>query len=52
MKSALSYGAGVQTTALLVLVASGKQPRPAAVLFADTGGEHPETYAYLAEIDA
>ena len=38
----LSYGAGVQTTALLALL------KPQHVIFADTGDEHPLTYRYLA----
>lgn len=50
MKSALSFGAGVQTTALLVLIAEGRWPRPDAIVFADTGQEHVETYTYMAEV--
>lgn len=50
MKTALSFGAGVQTTALLVLIATGRWPRPDRILFSDTGTEHTETYAYLGEI--
>lgn len=50
VKTSLSFGAGVQTTALLVLVATGRWPRPDVILFADTGGEHDETYRYLAEV--
>jgi len=42
----LSLGAGVNSTALLVLRSQGKVDFDLAV-FADTGGEHPETYAYL-----
>jgi hypothetical protein len=42
----VSYGMGVDSTAMLVgLYARGF--RPTAILFADTGSEHPETYAYL-----
>jgi hypothetical protein len=37
----LSFGAGVQTTALLLMDSYD------GVVFADTGGEMPETYAYL-----
>lgn len=48
MKATLSFGAGVQTTALLVLIANGEWPRPDAILFADTGNEKPATYDYLA----
>lgn len=50
MKTCLSFGAGVQTTALLVLIATGRWPRPDAILFADTGNEHESTYRYLQEV--
>lgn len=50
MKTCLSFGAGVQTTALLVLIAEGRWPRPDVILFADTGNEHAATYAYLGEV--
>lgn len=47
----LSYGMGVDSTAMLVLLwRSGI--RPDLILFSDTGGERPETYAYLAIINA
>jgi len=49
-KTCLSFGAGVQTTALLVLIAEGKWPRPDAIVFADTGNEHDQTYSYMAEV--
>jgi hypothetical protein len=43
-----AYGGGVNSTALLVGVQSGMPaPWPGAILFADTGGELPETYAYV-----
>jgi hypothetical protein len=43
---AVAYGLGVDSTAMLVeFVRRGV--RPDLVLFADTGGEKPETYAYL-----
>ena len=46
----LSFGAGVQTTALAILNATGRIERPATdLVLADTGGEHPETYRYLRE---
>lgn len=50
MKSCLSFGAGVQTTALLVLICEGRWPRPDGIVFADTGQEHQETYDYLADV--
>jgi hypothetical protein len=42
----VAYGLGVNSTALLVEFA-GRGIRPDLILFADTGGEKPETYAYL-----
>ena len=42
----LSYGGGVNTTALMIYIVNNKLPIDEAV-FADTGGELPETYAYL-----
>jgi hypothetical protein len=46
----LSYGGGVQTIALCVLVAQGKLPKPDAVIAADTGREMPTTWEYADEI--
>ncbi len=46
MKKVLSFGAGVQTTALAILIAEGKV-KVDEVVFADTGGEKPETYWYM-----
>jgi len=43
---AVAYGLGVDSTAMLVEFAR-RGVRPDHVLFADTGGEKPETYAYL-----
>lgn len=43
----ISFGAGVQTTALAILAARGKSQRPDAVVFADTGAESPETYRHI-----
>lgn len=46
----LAYGAGLNSTALIVgMVERGE--RADAVVFADTGGELPETYRYLAIMD-
>ncbi len=44
--SILSYGAGVNTSGLMVLLVRKKMPLDIAV-FADTGSELPETYEYL-----
>jgi len=46
MVSILAYGGGVNSTAMIVgMIERGE--RADAVVFADTGGELPETYAYL-----
>ena len=42
----VAYGLGVDSTAMLVEFAH-RSIRPDLILFADTGGEKPETYAYL-----
>src|SRR5436190_4504292 len=41
-----AYGLGVDSTAMLIEFAR-RGVRPDVILFADTGGEKPETYAYL-----
>ena len=43
----LSFGGGVQTTALAVMIVKGEVETDVMV-FADTGGEHPKTYEHLA----
>lgn len=48
MKTILSFGGGVQTTALALLISEGKVKADVAI-FADTGGEKPETYWYMRE---
>jgi hypothetical protein len=42
----VAYGLGVDSTAMLVEFAN-RGIRPDLILFADTGGEKPETYRYL-----
>jgi len=42
----LSYGGGVNSVALMILLLREQRPLD-GVVFADTGGEVPETYAYL-----
>jgi 3'-phosphoadenosine 5'-phosphosulfate sulfotransferase (PAPS reductase)/FAD synthetase len=42
----VAYGLGVDSTAMLIEFAH-RAIRPDLILFADTGGEKPETYAYL-----
>lgn len=43
----LSLGGGTQSCALALMSAAGDLPRVDHVIFADTQGELPETYAYL-----
>lgn len=45
-KYILSYGAGLNSTALLIHIIENKLPLD-EVIFADTGGETPETYQHL-----
>lgn len=47
----ISYGLGVDSTAMLVGLWR-RGIRPSLITFADTGGEKPETYAYLQVISA
>lgn len=47
----VAYGVGVDSTAMLVAM-HNRGMRPDLILFADTGGEKPETYAYLPIISA
>lgn len=42
----VSYGGGVNSTALLIGLAE-RGVRPDLILFADTGGERPDTYGYV-----
>ena len=43
----LSFGGGVQSTAMLLMVHEGILPRPDVVMFADTGSELPETLQHI-----
>ena len=47
----LSYGGGVNSTAILALCKLGELPRPDYIVFSDTGAEWPHTYSYLSYID-
>jgi hypothetical protein len=49
--TALSLGAGVQSSALLLMSAHGPLPRIDYAAFADTGWERPETYAALDRLE-
>jgi hypothetical protein len=51
MVLAVSFGAGTNSTAMVVGMLDCGQ-RPDWVLFADTGGERPQTYAFLRTFDA
>jgi len=48
----LSYGGGVNSTALAILLCEGKLPQytPFRVVFSDTGDEKPQTYDYIREV--
>jgi hypothetical protein len=46
----VAYGAGVDSTAMLILLAK-HGIRPDVIWFANTGGEKPETYEYLDVMD-
>ena len=47
MKTIVSFGGGVQSTALAILVLRGKLPRPDLWLFADTGDEPAAVYPHV-----
>src|SRR3954452_10285349 len=47
----VAYGLGVDSTAMLIEFAR-RGIRPDMILFADTGGEKPETYRYMPVIQA
>jgi len=46
----LSFGGGVQTTALALMCVRGDYERPDAIIFADTGWELKSTYTYIARM--
>jgi len=46
----VSYGGGANSTALLIGLHQHRIPVD-LILFADTGAEHPHTYAYLDVMD-
>lgn len=51
MITVVSYGGGTNSTAMLVGM-EDRGERPDAILFADTGGERPEIYEYVAMFSA
>ena len=47
MKTILSYGGGVNSTAIIALAILKEIPMPDYIVFSDTGCEYPFTYKYL-----
>ena len=45
----LNLGAGVQSSAILLMACAGELPRPDVAIFADTGEEPASVYAWLAQ---
>lgn len=45
--SLVAFGGGTDSTAMLIEMVRRGEPRPHAILFADTGGEHPHTYTHI-----
>lgn len=50
MLKVLSYGGGVQTFAMLVMIEKGLIPRPDLIIHADTKAEYPETEIHIEEV--
>lgn len=50
MKTVLCYGAGTNSVAMLAGIALRSEAPPDLILFADTGGEKPHTYAHIEEV--
>jgi len=46
----LSYGGGVQTFAMLILIEKGILPKPDILIHADTKAEYPETEQHIEEV--
>lgn len=45
--SLVAFGGGTDSTAMLIEMVKRGEPAPHAILFADTGGEHPHTYRHI-----
>jgi len=43
----LSYGGGVNSTAIIALAKMGELPMPDHIVFSDTGAEYPYTHSYI-----
>ena len=50
MLEVLSYGGGVQSTAICLLIFENRLPKPDWIVFSDTGSERPETYETVKQI--
>lgn len=50
--SLVSFGGGTDSTAMLIEMINRDEPPPHAILFADTGGEHPHTYRHIEAFSA
>lgn len=48
----LSYGGGVQSTALILMAIDGRIAKPDVVIFSDTGSELPSTYETVSKVEA
>jgi len=48
----LSYGGGVNSTAIIALALLGKMRMPDYIVFSDTGAEYPYTYEYLEYLES
>lgn len=46
----LSFGGGVQSSAMLLMIGEGTLPKPDLVLFADTGSEMPHTIEHIENV--
>jgi 3'-phosphoadenosine 5'-phosphosulfate sulfotransferase (PAPS reductase)/FAD synthetase len=51
MLNYISYGGGVQSTAMVLMALDGVIERPDMVVFADTGSEMPQTYHTVSKIE-
>ena len=51
MKTILSYGAGVNSTAIIALGILKEIPMPDYIVFSDTGAEYPYTYKYMGYLE-
>lgn len=47
MTTILSYGGGVNSSAIIALARIGELTMPDYIVFSDTGAEYPETYTYI-----